>query len=70
MTAFSYSLSVDPASASPDAITVDTQAPNAGDVELRVNRANIKSRHQIILALEAFRRRIVGNYGTQDTLTI
>jgi hypothetical protein len=70
MTAFSYSLSVDPASASPEAITVGTSAPGSGDIELRVSRTNVISRHQVILALEAFRRRIVGNYGTQDTLTI
>jgi hypothetical protein len=70
MTAFSYSISVDPASQSPEAITVGTQTPNAGDIELRVNRANLKTRQQVILALEVFRRRLAGNYGTQDTLTI
>lgn len=70
MTSFSYSITVDPASESAEAITVGTQVPNAGDIELRVNRTNIISRQQVIKALELFRRRLAGNYGTQDTLTI
>ena len=70
MASFSYSLSIDQQSMSPEAITVGTLAPNAGDVEIRVNRANAPTRQQILLILEAFRRRIAGNYGTQDVLNI
>lgn len=70
MASFSYSLSIDQQSMSPEAITVGTLAPGAGDVEIRVNRANAPTRQQILLILEAFRRRISGNYGTQDVLNI
>ena len=68
--AVSYSLSIDAQSMSPEAITVDTQAPNAGDVEVRISLTNTPTRQQVLLILEAIRRRIAGNYGTQDILNI
>lgn len=36
----------------PENITVGTSAPGAGDIELRVNTANVPSLKQIFLALE------------------
>lgn len=68
--AFSYSLAIDAQSMSPEAITVDTQAPNANDVELRVSLTNTPTRQQVLLILEAFRRRLSGNYGSQDILNV
>ena len=38
----------------PENITVGSSAPGAGDIELRVNTANITSLKQIFLALEKF----------------
>ncbi len=38
----------------PENITVGASAPGAGDVELRVNTANITSLKQLYLALEKF----------------
>lgn len=39
---------------SPYNVTVGASAPGAGDVELRVNTANITSLKQLFLALEKF----------------
>jgi hypothetical protein len=39
---------------SPENITVGSSVPGAGDIELRVNTANVPSLKQIILALEKF----------------
>lgn len=39
---------------SPENITVGASAPGAGDIEIRVNTANILSLKQIYLALEKF----------------
>lgn len=39
---------------SPENITVGASAPGAGDIEIRVNTANIPSLKQIYLALEKF----------------
>lgn len=38
----------------PENIVVGSSAPGAGDVELRVNTANITSLKQLFLALEKF----------------
>ena len=38
----------------PENITVGASAPGAGDVELRVNTANVTSLKQLFLALEKF----------------
>lgn len=38
----------------PENITVGASAPGAGDVEIRVNTANVTSLKQIFLALEKF----------------
>lgn len=38
----------------PENVTVGSSAPGAGDVELRVNTANITSLKQLFLALEKF----------------
>ena len=38
----------------PQNVTVGSSAPGAGDVELRVNTANITSLKQLFLALEKF----------------
>ena len=38
----------------PENITVGSSAPGAGDIELRVNTANVTSLKQIFLALEKF----------------
>lgn len=70
MTAFSYSLNIDNSDQQPDAITVSTLAPNAGDVELRVSRTNTPTRHQIELIIKAFERRLRGLYGSSDVLNI
>ncbi len=40
--------------ANPENITVGASVPGAGDVELRVNTANVTSLKQIFLALEKF----------------
>jgi hypothetical protein len=66
----SYSLGIDAKSMAPEAITVGTLAPNAGDVELRISTTNAPTRKQVILILEAFRRRLAGQYGTSDVLNI
>jgi hypothetical protein len=58
MTSLSYSLSRG-ALDDPDKITVGTSAPGSGDFELRVNlTTNTPTRADIILALEAFTRRL------------
>lgn len=52
----------------PDKITKGTSAPGAGDVEMRVNLADMKSNMQIIRALQAFIRRLEdGRLGSNDT---
>lgn len=68
--AFSYSLALDAQSMSPEAITVDTQAPNANDVELRVSLTNTPTREQVFMILEAFRRRLAGANGSIDIQNI
>lgn len=68
--AVSYSLGLDVQSMSPDAITVGTQAPAAGDVELRISLTHTPTRHQVELILEAFRRRLIGTYGNADLQNI
>lgn len=53
MASVSISLSVDQIEdVNPENITVGASAPGAGDIELRVNTANVTSLKQIFLALE------------------
>lgn len=39
---------------SPESIAVGSSVPGAGDIEIRVNTANVLSLKQIYLALDAF----------------
>ena len=57
MVSVSYSLKVD-SDEQPDTITVDTQAPNANDVEVRILLTNLGSRQQVLNALNAIIRKI------------
>ncbi len=55
MASVSISLTVDKIEDnSPESIVVGSAAPGAGDIELRVNTANVPSLKQIYLALQAF----------------
>jgi hypothetical protein len=52
---------------SPENITVGSSVPGAGDIELRVNTANVPSLKQIILALEKFELFVNNqNYGPSN----
>jgi hypothetical protein len=53
----------------PDKIATGANAPGTGDVELRVNLANVKTRYQILRALDAFKRRLEdGRFGSDTGL--
>lgn len=55
MASVSLSITVDQIeNVNPENITVGSAAPGAGDIELRVNTANVTSLKQIFLALEKF----------------
>lgn len=55
MASVSISLTVDQIEDNnPENITVGSSVPGAGDIEIRVNTANIPSLKQIYLALEKF----------------
>lgn len=64
MASVSYSLAVGD-DYQPDEITVDTQAPNAGAVEVRIDLTKITTKHQVSLIMEAIQRRIDA-HGTVD----
>ena len=67
MANFSLSTTVGLVDYAEDVFTVDTQAPNAGDVELRVNLTNVTSRKQVLVILEAIERRLEGaRFGNSD----
>lgn len=52
----------------PDQVSTGTNAPGAGDIELRVNLANVVNNKQIIRALELFIRRLEdGRLASKDT---
>lgn len=59
-TYFSLSADVGLVDYAPDVFTVDTQAPNANDVELRVKLDNVTSRKDILKVLYAMCRRLEG----------
>lgn len=62
MTSLSYSVNRDQ-SEQPDAITVGTSAPGAGDVEVRIDlTTHTPTRQNVILALQAIIRRIETQY--------
>lgn len=57
--------------ANPENITVGSSVPGAGDIELRVNTANVTSLKQIYLALEKFDDFINDqNYGPSTFLVL
>lgn len=59
MASTSYSLSLGQGELyQPDQITVGASAPGAGDVELRINDANIHSALDVILIVKAFLTRL------------
>lgn len=64
MASVSYSLKIE-SDEQPDTITVDAQAPNANDVEVRILLTNLKDRNQVILALQAIER-YIENQGSVD----
>ena len=71
MVAFSYSLTLDAPDMGEDVITLDTQAPNAGDVELRVDLTHTPNRKQILNIIKAFTRRLEGErFGPSDAASI
>lgn len=67
MTATSYSLAIgsDIVNES-DSITVGTLPPNAGDFELRISLNNTPRIEDVEVAIDAFLRRLRGQYGNQD----
>lgn len=74
MASVSYSLTVgnlEGHEMEPDKIAVAANAPGAGDIELRVNTANIPKTHQIVRAMKAFIRRAEdGRLGPNDFKSI
>lgn len=63
----SFSLTRGEVDVSPDEIAVGTQAPAAGDVELRISTTNVPNRQDVIVLVEAFLRRL--NDGRYNDLT-
>lgn len=57
MASVSYSLAVGD-DYNPDKITVDTQAPNAGAVEVRIDLTKVTTKLQVKMILDAIERRI------------
>lgn len=71
MTTFSLSAKVGLVDYAEDSFTVDTQAPNANDVELRVDLTHVTSRKQVLLILYAMCRRLEGErFGSSDLQTV
>ena len=58
MASFSMSLTAGGVDVGPDEISTGTNAPGAGDIELRINAANIQNRLEAIKLTEAFLRRL------------
>ena len=54
----------------PEDITVGTLAITTNDIELRWDNTKSLTTTDIILALQAFERRLEGNEGTVDALNI
>lgn len=69
MASVSYSLNRGAAD-QPEDITVGTLAVSASDIELRWDNTKSLTTTDIILALQAFQRRLEGNEGTSDALNI
>lgn len=58
MASFSYNLTAGTVDTGPDNIGTGTNAPGTGDIELRINAANIQNRQEAIRLATAFLRRL------------
>lgn len=58
MASFSMNLAAGTVDTGPDNISTGTNVPGAGDIELRINAANIQNRQEAIRLASAFLRRL------------
>lgn len=72
MASVSYGLNVGLATYNdPQAITVGTLAVSTNDIELRIDKTKTVTTEQAVLALEAFKNRLLtGGIGNLDLLSI
>jgi hypothetical protein len=71
MASVSISLTVDQATVTnPDSVVASTNAPGAGDIELRVNMAKFTSIEQIGLAVDQFELFLYNAYYGPETFGV